>query len=255
VYDRFKHRGQQEVLTKTLTELFLAALVFTGGHFLLSARPVRERLVARFGEPHFLAAYSALMLAVFAWLILSYAPGPYVALWATPDWARPLALVVMPFAFVLLTGAFRCDNPTAVGALARGRNEPPGFFGVTRHPFLWATTLWALVHIPANGDAASLILFGAILLLALPGTIALDAKLARRYPEGFVQLARTTSNVPFAHRRSRLVPSARLRLSGGDRSGSVFRAALPARVAVRRLAAGALISIILNRQDAENSER
>jgi uncharacterized membrane protein len=186
------------VLTKTLTELFLAVLLFTGGHFLLSARPVRERLVARLGEPRFLAAYSVLMLAAFAWLILSYLRAPYVMLWGPPGWTRYLALVLMPIAFVLLAGALRPDNPTSVGALARAEARTPGFFAVTRHPFLWAASLWALAHIPANGDLASLILFGGILLLALPGTAVLDAKLKRRYPEGFARLAHATSNFPLA---------------------------------------------------------
>lgn len=113
------------MLTKTLTELFLAALVFTGGHFVLSAEPVRTRLVAMLGEPRFLAGYSVLMLAVFAWLILSYARAPYVGLWANPGWARALALALMPIAFVLLTGAFRPDNPTSVGALARASEDRP----------------------------------------------------------------------------------------------------------------------------------
>lgn len=186
------------MLTKTLAELLLAALVFTGGHFLLSARPIRERLVAGLGEPRFLAGYSVLMAAALVWLALSYLRAPYVTLWAPPGWARYLALAVMPLALVLLAGALRPDNPTSVGALARADGAPPGFFAVTRHPFLWATTLWALAHIPANGDAASLILFGGLLLLALPGTFALDAKLARRHPEGFARLARTTSNLPLA---------------------------------------------------------
>lgn len=188
----------EPMLTQSLIELFLAALVFTGGHFLLSAKPVRAPLVARLGEPRFLAGYSAIMLVAFAWLILSYLRAPHVLLWAPPGWARYLALALMPIAFILLAGALRPDNPTSVGALARAKAGPPGFFAVTRHPFLWASTLWAVAHIPANGDAASLILFGSILLLALPGTAALDAKLRRRHPEGFARLARATSNLPLA---------------------------------------------------------
>jgi len=186
------------MFTRSLTELLLAALVFTGGHFLLSAEPVRKRLVARLGEPRFLGAYSIVMLAAFAWLVLSYVRAPHAPLWAAPGWARYVPLLLMPIAFILLAGALRPDNPTSVGALARAKDRPPGFFAVTRHPFLWATTLWAIAHIPANGDAASLILFGGILLLALPGTFVLDAKLARRYPDGFARLGRATSNVPLA---------------------------------------------------------
>lgn len=41
-----------------LVELVVAAVVFTGGHFLLSSRPVRPRLVAMLGEKPFQGIYS-----------------------------------------------------------------------------------------------------------------------------------------------------------------------------------------------------
>ena len=37
----------------------------------------------------------------------------------------------------------------------------------TAHPMLWAVTLWALVHLLANGDLAGLLLFGGFGLYAL----------------------------------------------------------------------------------------
>jgi uncharacterized membrane protein len=58
--------------------------------------------------------------------------------------------------------------------------------------------LWALVHLVINGDAASLILFGSLLLLALAGTAAIDAKRRRRFGGQWEAFARQTSNVPFA---------------------------------------------------------
>jgi len=69
---------------------------------------------------------------------------------------------------------------------------------ITRHPFLWGVALWALVHLIVNGDLASLILFGSLLVLALGGTAAIDAKRRRSFGEQWMQFAAVTSNVPFA---------------------------------------------------------
>src|SRR5437588_227896 len=45
---------------------------------------------------------------------------------------------------------------------------------------------------------ASVILFGSLLLLALGGTVAIDAKRRRKFGDGWTQFAQTTSSVPFA---------------------------------------------------------
>jgi len=63
---------------------------------------------------------------------------------------------------------------------------------------LWGVALWALIHLVANGDLASLTLFGSLLLLALGGAVAIDAKRRRRFANGWAQFAQTTSSVPFA---------------------------------------------------------
>jgi len=82
--------------------------------------------------------------------------------------------------------------------LAEGTDLARGIVRITRHPFLWGVALWALVHLIVNGDLASFILFGSLLLLALGGTVAIDAKRRRKFAGGWAQFAQTTSSVPFA---------------------------------------------------------
>src|SRR2546429_9012140 len=82
--------------------------------------------------------------------------------------------------------------------LAQGTGRARGMVRVTRHPFLWGVALWSLVHLIMNGDLASVILFGSLLLLALGGTVAIDAKRRRKFGDGWRQFAQTTSSVPFA---------------------------------------------------------
>ena len=187
------------MFTATLTELFLATFAFVGGHFIIAGTALRPALVQRLGEKGYQGLFSLLMLCAFAWMIVSYARAPITVLWPQTAAARYLPLFVMPFALVLAVGGLRPDNPTMVGGSCRNldRNRLE-LFAVTRHPFLWGTTLWALSHLPANGDFKSLIMMGGILILSLGGTFSIDAKIRRNQPEDWRCLKEVTSNLPFA---------------------------------------------------------
>jgi uncharacterized membrane protein len=76
-------------------------------------------------------------------------------------------------------------------------NPARGIFTVTRHPMLWSVALWAGVHLIANGDAASLILFGSLLILALGGMVHIDIKRRARLGANWGPFAMATSLVPF----------------------------------------------------------
>jgi uncharacterized membrane protein len=96
-----------------------------------------------------------------------------------------------------------------------GARPAPGILAITRHPVMWAFGLWALSHIPANGTAADLILFGAMAILALLGTLAIDAKKRRLWGEAdWARFASQTSNLPFA-----AVLSGRARIRPGEIGG------------------------------------
>lgn len=196
----------------TLTALTLAILAFVGGHFLASSPAVRGPLVTRLGERVFAGLYSAAAIALFIWMLIAYGRAPYVELWPTPEWARSLPVIVMPLATLLLVGGYGQRNPTAVmqSIPPAGTDPAPGILKITRHPIMWAIGLWALAHLPASGDAASLLLFAGLAVLALAGTLAIDAKRRRRDPDGFERLAAATSNLPFA---AMLTGRARLRYS------------------------------------------
>jgi uncharacterized membrane protein len=73
-----------------------------------------------------------------------------------------------------------------------------GMLRITRHPFLWGVAIWAAGHLLVNGDRASIVLFGAMLLLALFGTSSIDAKRKRALGATWDGFAAQTSNVPFA---------------------------------------------------------
>ncbi len=188
-----------------LTALALAAAFFVGGHFLVSSTGLRPILIGVLGERRYLGLYSLVAILLFLWLLLSYVTAPYVTLWEAPGWAAWLPIIVMPFTLLLLVAGLTQPNPTAVAmpggageAQRRAAASPQGILAITRHPMLWAFGLWGLSHAPANGDAASLILFGSMAVLALGGTIAIDARKRRNAGADWERLAAATSNLPFA---------------------------------------------------------
>ena len=182
-----------------MTELVFAVFVFLATHAIPAAKPVRAALVGRLGERVYLVAYSVLSVATVVWLGVAYARAPYLEIWPLAAWTRWLPLLVMPFACIFLVAALISPNPLSIGGRSRGFDAArPGIAAVTRHPLIWAFVLWAAAHIPANGDVASLILFGLLLALSLIGPLSLDAK--RRAALGDEQwrhLAHATSGFPF----------------------------------------------------------
>jgi len=186
-------------MDSSLAWLVVAAIAFVGSHFALSAMEPRNALARRFGEQGFLGAYSLVAAITLVALIFAYGNTSYVPLWTASPWTRWIPVLVMPVAALLLVGGLTQYNPTAVGAkFGDVAGDPaPGILKITRNPVMWAIGLWALSHIPPNGDAASLILFGSLAFLALGGTTRIEAKHKRRDPDGFGRLAEITSNVPF----------------------------------------------------------
>ena len=182
-----------------LGELILAAALFVGGHFVASSPPVREPLVARIGERAFTGLYSVAALALLVWTIVAYGRAPVVTLWDAPRWAYALPAIFMAPACLLLVCGVSQDNPTAVmRRLGPGDRPASGILAVTRHPVMWAIGIWALAHIPANGTAADLVLFGSVAVLALGGTLAIDVKKRRAWGADWDRFAAATSNLPFA---------------------------------------------------------
>lgn len=187
-------------MTGTLVDLVIAAAAFVGSHFLFSSQPIRGILVGGLGEGLFSLLYSLLSAILLTWCIFAYRDAPYVEYWPTLAGARYLASAVMIFSAVLLVCGFTSYNPTAIGIprLVQPSDPTAGILRVTRHPVMWAIGLWGIVHMIANGDAASLIFFGAFAVLALGGTVALDRKKRTTMaPTTWEALMRGTSNVPF----------------------------------------------------------
>lgn len=186
-------------MTGSIETLFVAAATFVGAHFLLASQPVRAGLAQAIGERGFTLAYSGVSAVLFVWMLTAYGNAPYADVWYPAPWTRHVVFTVMPFSVFLVVLGYLTPNPTAVGG-ERAFEAPdpaPGIFRVTRHPVLWGIGLWALAHLLANGDQASIVLFGALAILAFGGMLAVDAKRARKMGAKWGPLAMTTSIIPF----------------------------------------------------------
>lgn len=186
-------------MTGGLEHLFAATVAFVGGHFLLSSAPIRDTLVRPFGEKLFRTYYSVVILVFFVWMLFAYGDAPFEELWTDMVVLEWLPAVVMPVALFLAVCGLTTPNPTMTGsdALTAGHDPTQGIMRITRHPFLSGVALWALVHLLANGDTASLVLFGGLLILSTGGMWHIDKKKEAQHGADWGPVMLTTSAVPF----------------------------------------------------------
>jgi len=182
-----------------MTPLVLAAVFLPVSHFGISSSRLRDLVVRAVGEQPYRGLYSAVTLGAFAWLISAYRHAPTEIMWIAPSGLRLAMLVVVLAGFLLAVVGITTPNPTVVGgeALFARPDIVHGILRVTRNPFLWGIGLWALAHIVATGDLASLLMFGSIGALGLVGSVLIDAKKAKRHGLQWKAFAARTSNVPF----------------------------------------------------------
>jgi uncharacterized membrane protein len=188
-------------MTGTLTALLLAMLAFVGGHFVLSAPPLRTKLIAALGERVFAGAYSLLMILALIWVVAAYRVAPPRIVWDFGPSINFLPIVIMPFALILAVLGLIARSPTAVMGerfLAGERGSVHGPATITRHPFLSGVALWAIAHLIANGDVASILLFGGMACLSIGGMYAIDHKRALKLGDAWRAFAAQTSRLPFA---------------------------------------------------------
>lgn len=184
-------------MTGTLWELALAVIAFVGGHVVLGSTPLRGAILGAVGKNAFRGIFSLVALITLVWVIFAYRAAPYVELFVPGTAAKHISLTVMILVCILITTGYTRRNPSMFNARRDAVTQSSGIVAVTRHPLMWAIALWAAVHLAANGDAASWILFGGMIVLALGGAALLDIKKRAQIGEAWDALAARTSFVPF----------------------------------------------------------
>jgi uncharacterized membrane protein len=182
-----------------MTQLILAALFFIALHVGVSGTSARGRAIEKLGENVYRAVFSLLSLLGIVWLAHAYRAAGYIETWGQLAWFKPIAAFLMLVAFLLVVLGMATPNPMAVGGekLLMADEPARGIHRVTRHPFLWGVAVWAFVHLIANGDVASLVLFGSLFVLVFVGMISIDAKRKKACGRHWDSYAAATSIIPF----------------------------------------------------------
>ncbi len=160
--------------------VLIAMGVFILSHVAISRTAIKPWLISHWGRGRYLLAYSLLSIVLLGWVIWAVLTADRIPLWSSPMWSYPFAAVVTLISFVLISIGAVSSNPLSV-AFKKAGFEPtrPGFIGWVRHPLIWGPTLWAVAHIPANGDWPSLILFAGLALFGLLGIKRVEARYRR----------------------------------------------------------------------------
>ncbi|MDO9602410.1 MAG: NnrU family protein, partial [Rhodocyclaceae bacterium] len=151
----------------------LGLVLFLGIHSVrIFANDWRDAQVARMGELRWRGVYALFAIAGLALIIWGYglARADPVVLWLPPAWTRHLAALLTVPAFILLVAAY------LPGSHIKAK---------IGHPMVAGVKVWALAHLPANGNLADATLFGAFLVWAIADFVAArrrDRIAGRTYP-------------------------------------------------------------------------
>jgi len=195
-----------------MLSLVLGTLFFVGIHLFISGTTLRDKITGQVGELPYMGLFSVASLIGIIWMCSAYANAPMIVLWGPLPGMVPLTMLGTLVGFFLSVVGFTTPSPTAAGgeALLEGDDPCKGILRISRHPAMWGIAIWAGVHIPANGNAASVVFFTGLFALALSGPTAIDRKRARKLGDKWERFASVTSVVPFAailQGRNRLVLS------------------------------------------------
>jgi uncharacterized membrane protein len=182
-----------------VTQLILAAIFFIALHIGVAGTFVRDRAIEKMGEKVYRGLFSLFSLLGIFWLAHAYKVADYIGTWGQLAWFKPIAGSIMFVAFLLVVLGVTTPNPTAVGGEKLLMADAPvqGIQRVTRHPFLWGIVMWAVTHLIANGDMASLVFFGSFAIVALIGMPSIDVKRKKTCGQQLERYADTTSIIPF----------------------------------------------------------
>lgn len=144
--------------------LIVGLALFFAVHMLPWVPALRRVLIGGLGPRGYQVVFAVLSLIGLVLVVIGYQRVPFEPLYQPPDWGGTAALVLMLPASVLLVAAY------APGNVRR----------YTRHPMLWGVSLWSVAHLSANGDLASVLLFGTFIVYALLDMVSANLRGARK---------------------------------------------------------------------------
>ena len=130
--------------------LILGITIFFSIH-LVPIFPLKNILINRLGENKYKGLFSLIALIGILIIIYGFSSADYYPIWDPLPYSKELALTLMPISIVLLVAA----------------NIQTNIKRLTKHPMLIGILIWSFVHLIANGDLRSIMLFGSFGVYAL----------------------------------------------------------------------------------------
>lgn len=151
--------------------LVLGLLTFFLVHLVPTQPDLRRGLVERLGPGAYKAVISAVSLIGLILIIIGFGklqvmPGKNPELWTPPVWARHIAFLLMLPAMILFVAA----------------EVPSHLRAAVKHPMLAGIKIWAAAHLLANGDLASVLLFGSFLAYGIYDRISVKQRMVPPRP-------------------------------------------------------------------------
>ncbi len=178
-------------------------VAFAASHMVLSATPVRTKLVAAMGEWAFRGLYSAIALAIFIPLVWVYFDNKHAGplLWLVPinDALRGFLYLANVAAFILIAAGYFNPSPAIVG-MKRVLHRP--IHDITRHPLFMGMGLWGLAHLVPNGHASDVAFFAGFPIFALIGSWHQDLRHGRTRGESYRRFLSGTPFLPLTGRHT-----------------------------------------------------
>lgn len=142
-------------------------VLFFLAHLVPTQPEMRAGIITRFGDAAYksifaIASFAGLALIVIGYGKLQVMAGKNPQIWIPPTGMRHIALLLMLPAMILLLAAY----------------VPSRIRTAVKHPMLLAIKLWAVSHLLANGDLASIVLFGSFLAYAVFDMISVKRRAA-----------------------------------------------------------------------------
>lgn len=190
-----------------MSELVLAFTLFIVLHSVPALPAIRGRLIAAMGHRPYIVAYSLVSIVVLVWLFKAAIRVDYIELWEAAPWQALVTSIASPLGIFLVMAGLLSTNPYSI-SFRMEQTAPGAIVSVTRHPVLWGFLVWALGHLPPNGDLRSVILFGGFAAFSIGGFFMLEKRARRKFGMEWSSATRSTSIIPFA---ARIFGRARLR--------------------------------------------
>ncbi|WP_412507987.1 NnrU family protein [Roseovarius sp. SYSU LYC5161] len=134
--------------------LFLGLFLWSAGHFFKRLAPDMRASMGLAGK----GVAALVILGGLVLMVIGYQRAEFINLWFPPGWTVHLNNLLMLLA-VFVYGM----------SMTKGRLR-----GAMRHPQLTAVKIWAVAHLLVNGDLASVILFGGLLIWAVIEVIMIN---------------------------------------------------------------------------------